>query len=660
MKLTLTKLVVENFKGIRELSIEFTDTTNIYGANATGKTSIQDAFTWLLFNKDAEGNAPGSDNFREKPLDADGKEIHNLDTSVTAYFELDDAPFVLKRTQRESWVKKRGQSDAAFQGNISVYWINEVETKASDFKARVAGIATDEVFRLITSLGAFNAMDWRKRRAQLVAMSGAEVDTQLLATEEYAPIREEVVQRGIGVDDLRKVLSDQRKKVNTELQLIPARIDEAHKLRPDITERQRSDAEYHAADTQKDIAKIDVMIAEIENGGEAGGTRRQIIETEGEIIRIKREIASKYQLTASRLTQAAADATRAYENAVSAKSDAENRLKRANDEQQQAEAVLKKCRAEYSSVYEQAFVAPDSIASVCPTCGQSIPEEQYAQAVEKAQAEYESRKKASLQEITRRGNAAKKDCEVWTQRVNERAAESTQADERVKQAQAEMDAAQTAKSAMPAAPDYEENPRYAELTQQLADLRANVQDAPEEKIARLRERQEELREQNKRAASVLSQASLMVDIDKRIATLEQQQREYGDKVSRIEVLIGLCEKFVADRCNTLEATINDMFPTVRWKLFDVQINGGLVDICNCMIPCETGLVAYSCANTAAQVNADIEICGVLSKHYNVVAPLFLDNAERINYIASPAGQLITLSVSTDAELRVEHKSKEAA
>jgi hypothetical protein len=68
VKLTLTKLVVENFKGIRELSIEFTDTTNIYGANATGKTSIQDAFTWLLFNKDAEGNAPGSDNFREKPL----------------------------------------------------------------------------------------------------------------------------------------------------------------------------------------------------------------------------------------------------------------------------------------------------------------------------------------------------------------------------------------------------------------------------------------------------------------------------------------------------------------------------------------------------------------------------------------------------------------
>ncbi len=660
MKLTLTKLVVENFKGIREMAIEFTDTTNIYGANATGKTSIQDAFTWLLFNKDAEGNAPGSDNFREKPLDADGKEIHNLDTSVTAFFELDDAPFVLKRTQRESWVKKRGQMDAAFQGNVSVYWINEVETKASDFKARVAGIATDEVFRLITSLGAFNAMEWKKRRAQLVAMSGADVDAHLLATDEYADIREEVAQRGIGVDDLRKVLSDQRKKVNTELQLIPARIDEAHHIRPQVSERELSDAEYHANDTQKDITKIDGMIAEIQNGGAEGGTRKQIIEAEAELVRIKRERVCVFEKAVSDAAQASTDAARLQQQAVSAKADAENRLKRATDEQQQTGNILTKTRSEYTALYEQSFAVPASIASVCPTCGQTIPEEQYAQAVEKAKAEYETRKKAALQEIIKRGNAAKKDNEVWTKRVSELETELAQADEQVQQAKAAYDAAQEAKTKLSVEPDYESNPRYVELTQQLSELRAKAQDAPEEQIARLRERQEELREQNKRAQAVVSQAALMADIDERIATLEQTQRECGEKVSRIEVLIGLCEKFVADRCNALEETINDMFPTVRWKLFDMQINGGLVDICNCMIPCETGLVAYSCANTAAQVNADIEICGVLSKHYNVIAPLFLDNAERVNYIASPVGQLITLSVSTDAALRVEHKNKEAA
>ena len=68
-----------------------------------------------------------------------------------------------------------------------------------------------------------------------------------------------------------------------------------------------------------------------------------------------------------------------------------------------------------------------------------------------------------------------------------------------------------------------------------------------------------------------------------------------------------------ERCTALEENINGKFPTVRWKLFDRQINGGIIDTCVCMIPCESGLVSYECANTAAQVNADIEIVNVLSK-----------------------------------------------
>ena len=127
------------------------------------------------------------------------------------------------------------------------------------------------------------------------------------------------------------------------------------------------------------------------------------------------------------------------------------------------------------------------------------------------------------------------------------------------------------------------------------------------------------------------------------------------------MLIGLTEDFVADRCSALEESINDLFPTVRWKLFNTQLNGGLEDTCVCMIPCGDALVAYGGANTAANVNADIEITRALSLHFGIVAPLFVDNAERINYIASPAGQLITLSVSGDDSLRVEHRNmKEAA
>ena len=44
-----------NFKGVRELTVDFDEhETNIFGANHTGKTTLFDAFVWLLFDKDSQ------------------------------------------------------------------------------------------------------------------------------------------------------------------------------------------------------------------------------------------------------------------------------------------------------------------------------------------------------------------------------------------------------------------------------------------------------------------------------------------------------------------------------------------------------------------------------------------------------------------------------
>ena len=50
MKLALTKIRIQNFKGARDFEIDFSaDRTSITGANGTGKTTIADAFSWVLF-----------------------------------------------------------------------------------------------------------------------------------------------------------------------------------------------------------------------------------------------------------------------------------------------------------------------------------------------------------------------------------------------------------------------------------------------------------------------------------------------------------------------------------------------------------------------------------------------------------------------------------
>ena len=53
MKITIKSIHIENFKGIKMLDVNFSVKTKISGQNAVGKTTIFDAFTWLLFNKNS-------------------------------------------------------------------------------------------------------------------------------------------------------------------------------------------------------------------------------------------------------------------------------------------------------------------------------------------------------------------------------------------------------------------------------------------------------------------------------------------------------------------------------------------------------------------------------------------------------------------------------
>ena len=652
MNLTLNRMEIENFKGVKHLKIDFSDRTDIYGANATGKTSIQDAFTWLLYNKDADGNAPGSDNFREKPLGDDGQEVHNIETVVTASFTLDGKPFNLKRLQRENWVKKRGTATPTFQGNASIYWINDVETKLNDFKAKITDIAPDEVFRLITSLGAFNAMEWKKRRSLLVSMSNADVDGMLLSSDKYESIKEEVEQRGIHVEDLRKVLSDQRKKANAELQLLPARIDEAHRLKPITDEQILKGAEISAKFAQTEIDRLETLIAQAKQDDAGASTRRQILETEADIVRTCRDIEQIHSTKRRKAEMDLTDATRAVTQIKSEIEDAERTLCNAKEQMEGSQAILDRTRSEYKIVYEQNYVQ-DSLATNCPTCGQSMPQEKVQEARDKAKNAFDAKKKIQLSEVTRRGTAAKEDVAVWVERIKQTNAALDQLTLRSGQADSQHCSAEEALKAIPLEPSYNE-PKLETLRARLDALKASKVDVADEQASALKEEQAGYKTTLAKALETLAKAKMAVDIDLRIVALEEQQTELGEKVSAIELKMDLAEEFIADRCKALEDGINDLFPTVKWKLFDRQINGGLIDICNCMIPCNGALVAYSCANTASQVNADIEVSSVLSRHYDVTAPLFLDNAERVNYIANPAGQLITLSVSTDNMLRVEH------
>lgn len=646
MRMTLKNMTIVNFKGIHTLSIDFNeDVTHIYGRNGIGKSSIADAFTWLLFDKSARGDAPGNDNFRVKPLDAEGNEIHNIDTSVEVSCDIDGKRYELKRVQREKYMRKRGALVESFQGNESTYWINGVDTKLADFKAFIATIADEKVFRLIANIGAFNQIPWQKRREQLVVLSDVDVDGNLLMRDEYSAIANKITEYNVDIDGFRKILTDNRRRINEQLKLMPVRIDEAKKSTPDIDERQIRDAEYLIKESETDIQRVDTLIQEARASQTDDGIQREIAHVQSELLNAKARIQKEHDKVRAELAADVREAQGRLAPITANIRTLETQLLSFKQSLQGATARRDALRTEFMKVRDE----QPQVDTVCKYCGQELPYDK----VEEVRIKYADDKRKNMERINAEGRKMKAEIETLESTI--KAVESQIETQKwiADDADSELAQRKEALANYGDVCDFTLNKEYVELVEKLNSLQAGcVVIDTEQKITELLHRRSELNATIDRQRKILIMRDLKKESEERIAKYEDEQQEYGAQLTETEQLLSLCEKFVQDRCSMLEDSINRHFPNVRWKLFDTQINGALVDCCTCQIPCDGNLIPYECANTAAQINADLEIINSLSAYYNTYVPIIVDNFERINNLEDTDAQLITLSVSTDEVLTI--------
>ena len=149
----------------------------------------------------------------------------------------------------------------------------------------------------------------------------------------------------------------------------------------------------------------------------------------------------------------------------------------------------------------------------------------------------------------------------------------------------------------------------------------------------------------------IAKASKNVEIEERIGELEAEQKEVGQKVADQEKMLYLLEQFIREKMMKISDTINQHFKTVSWKLFEMQLNGGLKECCECTV----NGVPYSTLNNGHRIIAGLDIIRSLSELYEVTAPIFCDKAESVNEFNLPEmdAQMILLEVTKDKELKVE-------
>lgn len=676
MKITIKSIHIENFKGINMLDVNFSVKTKISGQNAVGKTTIFDAFTWLLFNK----NSSGEEKFNVRPLNKEGTRIDNVEIKVVAIMDVDGKEVEISKVQKQNWVKKRGTNTVSLQGNPNSYEIDGYPKSEAEFKEYVSGIAqSEEMFKMLTNPQYFSSLKWKDQRDILMKLVSDVSDVELAQTDaKYAPLLSEL-EKAPSTDDIRakfsKTLTEWKKKQAE----IPVRIDEAMKSKVDIDVAEQ---ELAKTDLETKIADIDAKIKDSDGVMmELGREEMQLqFDMSGIMQTMNRDLTNRRSGIEAELRDLQdemkrfADTIALKERRVSENktviSNADSERKRLGEEYNTEKS---KSFYEFPYLFDESKWVFDENSTVCSLCSQKLPEDKIEQLKddfesrkEKAKADAEEKlkserfkfdtdKKIELNRLITIGTEKKNLIAELTEENTNLQAEIEALKKQEKDTIAKKEALSKTLSEMPVEADYSQNEEYVkmkarhdEVLVEIENMKANGEDAA---VENLKSEKEELQARLDEVNSTIAKASMNVEIDERIGQLQEEQKEIGQKVADQEQILYLLEEFIRFKLNKVSESINSHFKTVNFKLFEMQLNGGMKDCCECTV----NGVPYSTLNSGHRIVAGLDIIRSLSELYSVSVPIFVDNAESLNDFNVPDmdAQLILLSVSADKQLKVD-------
>lgn len=638
--ITITRLTLHNFKGCTNLTLNLNGhSAGIRGKNGTGKTTIYDAFTWLLFGKDSRGNAPGTKDFQIKPLDQDGEVLdHSAVTEVGAVLSVAGQELTLKRTYFELWSRKRGKSEATFDGHSSEFFVDGIPMKKNEYEKTIADLADETTFRTLTDVTWFCGQETEQnRRAALFDLIGGVSEGDVLASDpSFRPLEANL--KGKPVEEYRKGLLARRKALNTKRNTIPARLDECRRTVGAYDKVDFAALRAQREQLQEDRDREQSALDAARTGTEYRHAKRRLQVLRDSLDALERQ----NQLYRAQQRDDAAEA-----RLQKALEDLGRQADRLETESSglNAEAVrLDKKREQYRDEWRKAN-AEQFTSTTCPTCGQSLPQKQ----LEAAKRRFEAQKKQRKDDVVLLGNE-------YTARLEQTSARQAEVQERLNQLyrarqEAQADLHRVQAQQVTDLPEYAA--KRAELQEQIDfenGLLSRATAQCGETIARAEARFRRAEQALSDLDNLLAGEQVLSTAQARMAELNAEAKAEAEEREQVDTMLDLCDRFTAAKAGLIDRRVNGLFRLVKWKLFDVQVNGSVVDCCRATV----GGVAYGAANDGARVKAGIDAIETMSRARGLSVPLFIDRAESVTDMPIPDTQVIRLIVSeADEELRCE-------
>lgn len=628
-KLMITHMDVKNFKGLASFSSDFYQDTVISGKNALGKTTVADAFFWVMFGKDSQGNT----SFAVKPLGNDGKPVygkndmdHGPEPEVTVIMNIDGKPIKFSKKLQEHWVSTTGEAEKHRSSDQTKYLIDDVPMKKKDFDNEISKIVSEETFKMLTNPRSFVDLPWKDQRRILVEISGDITDQEAAKNAGVDDI--DSITDGKSLDDRLVILKEKRKNLSKEIEINPARIDEAHRSIEEVDEKpDELESQIKSLETEQSTAR-----ARRENPDGDRNLKKQTTTNEIERLQMQYEssinkIKESYREKTAPLTEKSSKLDMQLREATSNQSTISNRVE-----------YLKSHVSGLRDKYKKRLETRKNITDdTCPVCGSKLNEDSKNHAMQ-------SLNQSLVQELTEIKDEASQDTKEIT-KLTKSLNDANSLISSMKLEKKENDDAilalsdDLANDIATAKPD----PKIETLKKYLVDLdnsestpiQGDITDGLDEQISLLKQK----------LATIHANERQQKRVDELTKIDENQKIE----LNQVESAIAKIELVIREKVSMLEERINSNFEITNFKLFDQLKNGALKETCVLTVDG----VEYGDLNSAAKINSGMDIIKTLISYYGVSAPIFIDNAESVNEIEDTGSQQIALVVTKAKQMTVK-------
>ena len=668
MKVEVKKISLENYKKFPSKSVDLFPRTEISGRNREGKSTLQDAYLDVLTGKMANGTEPTSIRRKENGVEVEGDIVREIETVINGR----------EITIRK--VTKKGKNSSS-----TSYFLNGgVKLSKADFNDFLKEeIASPETIAMCSNPSFFLNMlrkSTSDARETLTKICKFDMEEFINSNPSFKLAKEIIKDKSIK----NKSPEEAVKALRADLKEKKA---ESKKVSDDISKLSKKEDEH--ADTSSLESKKQDLNAELSKLEEQEGILEDSVKGYNSLAYEIRGLKSSKDGLVSKANEWLRARQKFISDTVSElmlkKSEKESSIRIIGmelgnhiREAQQAKADLDRARQDYPRIKEMEWDDSELKATeaetfndsdtICPTCGQELPEEQVAElrvsfeekkkarieAQLKVKESFELEKQNNLKYVCDLGNTSAAKLKKTNEEINKLQSEISAAQDEVSELTKQIEEEQSKFTELPESVDMSNDEEYLAVTARIAELEEKLKsfdDVPGKKQELRMQISNVMKQISNVDADIKIAQAAVTEKEKRVAELNEELKSLGQVQADIEKNIDTVLNFSIQKNKALAEKINPYFKHFQFSFLDYTIEGNPVETCKMIC---NGIDYNSGLNHSDKILCEVDLLNGLQEMNGLNLPIWIDDSESIDKSRIPVldRQMIILRV-TDGDLEVK-------